>query len=553
MDQAPKSPPDHSFFTDLHFNYSVILAELPFAFVIYKIVTDQNGNFIDCKHQMINPAYEKLCGLSTNELINHDFFNLFPKAELYWREAFEKVYITQKNVTFSNYSIIFNRFLDVKIFSPEKNILAASFISNSKERKAKDKASERQKKIKSMFRAAPIGFGTIVSRIIIEANDTLLKLTGYNSQELIGQATSILYANPLDFEEIGTAYQEGNEWVNLRKETLWKKKDGSMIDVLLCLAPLNPGKPTEGIVFTALDISDRKENIRLLIENEKRLIESNNKFFAANESLNNANQSLIQLNTELAIAKLKAEEGERLKTAFLQNMSHEIRTPLNAIMGFSQLIEKQFNNPDLLRKYVGIVLQQGDYLLKIVDEILEISLLETGQVNVNNSKCEVNQLLDEILNYSQKMLHNQKKQHITLNLVKTSGRKRFIYTDITKLRQVFNNLIHNAIKYSNDGNIDFGVHAIRKDSIIFFVSDNGIGIPKDKFEYIFDRFKQIEPTDKVREGLGLGLSISRNLTQLLGGNIWLKSEPGEGSTFYFSVSQNLVSNKTNLFFNQSLS
>jgi signal transduction histidine kinase/ligand-binding sensor domain-containing protein len=237
----------------------------------------------------------------------------------------------------------------------------------------------------------------------------------------------------------------------------------------------------------------------------------------------------------LRASKEKAEESDRLKTAFLQNMSHEIRTPLNAILGFSDLLDDHFDDKETLAEFSNIIKQKGSDLLEIINEILDIARIESGSLGVTLESCNLNTLLTEIETFYkeyQKRL-NKETIHFIMNNKGIDLNAEFLL-DPGKIKQVFINLIGNAFKFTRAGTIEFGCCLYDANYLKFYVSDTGIGIQKEKQELIFERFRQINELN-YREGAGLGLSISKGLIQLLGGEIWLTSELNKGTTFYFTI------------------
>ena len=234
-------------------------------------------------------------------------------------------------------------------------------------------------------------------------------------------------------------------------------------------------------------------------------------------------------------AKEKAEESDRLKTAFLQNMSHEIRTPMNAIMGFSGLLARNFNNKEKLENFSKIIDQRCNDLLKIINDILDISKIESGQNSINLEPCNINELFDEIDVFFNDYKSRLNKQHINLFFQSPEGSFANIKTDKLKLKQVLINLITNALKFTETGSINC-ICKPEGDKLLFQISDTGIGIPSDKIDYIFERFSQIKQTTIQNiGGTGLGLPIVKGLVKLLGGRVWLESECNKGTTFYFTI------------------
>ncbi len=283
------------------------------------------------------------------------------------------------------------------------------------------------------------------------------------------------------------------------------------------------------------DITERKEA-------EIELSEKTEEIQTQNEEYQQLNEELIQTNVELLEAKEHAEQSDRLKTAFLQNMSHEIRTPMNAIMGFSELLVKQYNNKTKLEQFSKIINQRCADLLNIINEVLDVAMIESGQSPVTIEECKLVPLFSEISEFFKEFQNRQEKQHINFNVQIDCGTYgTVIRTDKVKLKQILINLIGNAFKFTDNGEIQVGCKLDNNQQLIFYISDTGIGIPFDKQEFIFERFAQLEPTPgRLYGGTGLGLSIVKGLIDLLGGKIWLESIPGKGTTFYFSFPHETV-------------
>ncbi|MCG6191256.1 hybrid sensor histidine kinase/response regulator [Maribellus maritimus] len=252
---------------------------------------------------------------------------------------------------------------------------------------------------------------------------------------------------------------------------------------------------------------------------------------------NNLEYEVRQRTEEIRKARQKAEENDRLKTAFLNNMSHEIRTPLNAIIGFADLMEKSDYDDKETKKFAHIINKRGNDLLVIVDDILDISKIESGQVSMYEEQCVLyNELFELTELYNVRKLQTD-KAHIELQFdCACVSEKEWVKIDIGKLRQVLSNLLNNAFKFTEKGKIELKCIAHENKMLLFSVSDTGIGIPKDKQERVFERFVQSENRLTIETGgTGLGLSIVKGIVDFLGGEVWLESTPDVGSTFYFTM------------------
>ncbi|MBK7031065.1 MAG: response regulator [Bacteroidales bacterium] len=247
----------------------------------------------------------------------------------------------------------------------------------------------------------------------------------------------------------------------------------------------------------------------------------------------NLEKTIEERTNELLRAKEKAEESDRLKTAFLANMSHEIRTPMNGILGFSDLLKKPGLTGNQQQMYIDIIEKSGARMLNIINDIVDISKIEAGLMKIDLVETDLNDQMEYTYSFFKPELEAKGIRFIFTNYLPVSD--TLIYTDREKTYAILTNLVKNAIKYTEKGTIEFG--CFRKGGFIeFYVKDTGIGIPKDRQEAIFERFIQADIADKMaRQGAGLGLSISKAYVEMLGGKIWVESEEGKGTTFYFTI------------------
>ena len=230
----------------------------------------------------------------------------------------------------------------------------------------------------------------------------------------------------------------------------------------------------------------------------------------------------------------KAKQAEKLKTAFIENISHEIRTPLNAIIGFSSLLEEEGLSTEQRKEYHELIYDCNTTLLRVIDDILQVSILETSQLILSIGDCQLNKIIDNLFTTYNSLLIKKGESAISLQISKSSN-DAIVKTDKTRLSQVLINLLDNAIKFTHSGNINFG-YTINEDYILFHVTDTGIGIKKKYHDLIFDRFYKIDDNkDELFRGTGIGLFLTKKIIESFGGDIWIESNFGDGSTFYFTI------------------
>ncbi len=270
---------------------------------------------------------------------------------------------------------------------------------------------------------------------------------------------------------------------------------------------------------TTIDITDKKQV-------EQKLQQQNQEYLALNEEYKTQNEKLI-------ISQKKAEENDMLKTKFIHNMSHEIRTPMNGILGFANILNNKDVTNTQKERFIKIIQSSGKQLLQIIDDILEISRLETKQVKIYEEKVCLNDVLLELFSIFD---IKAKEKKLSLYLERTlSEAQSTIITDKVKLNKILNNLLENAIKYTNDGFIEIGYKLI-DNNIKIYVKDTGIGIAPKNQKIIFERFSQEDNNlSKKTKGLGLGLSIAKENAELLGGKLNVKSKKGKGSEFFINM------------------
>ncbi|MBN1251666.1 MAG: PAS domain S-box protein [Bacteroidales bacterium] len=381
-------------------------------------------------------------------------------------------------------------------------------ISSRKE--SENNLIESEDRLKSLSNATFEAITISVNSEIIDVNDTAMKLFGFTYEEFIGGSVLMFVAE------------------NYKEKVTKKMLDGYE-------------KPYE---FVA--VKKDGTNFEVQVQGKNTIYKGQKARVTAIRDIT----SLKAIEKELVKAKIKAEESDRLKSAFLANMSHEIRTPMNGIIGFSELLGTPDISGDQREKYIDVIRQSSNQLLHIIDDILDISKIEVGEVKIVKGDFNANVLINDMKHIFDNEII---RRNLKVKLISKTGLRdvdAIIDSDQYRIRQVFTNLINNAIKFTKEGEIEIGytlitpnkkqtmpeLADIKENMLLFYVKDTGLGIVKEKQKLIFDRFRQSDEShSREYGGTGLGLSISKGLIEILDGNIWLVSESGIGSTFYFTL------------------
>jgi len=379
-----------------------------------------------------------------------------------------------------------------------RNVRIASIRDITEQKKAQKALIESEMKFREVVENA--GDGILISNLnkdIIEVNKSFLKMTGYTREELLYKPIKMIFSpealrnKPLRFDLLNKGQS-----VIIEREIVGKGDVRIPVEM--------NSKRTHANYYLAIirDLSERKRS----------------------------EEKLIITNKELIAAKEKAEESDRLKSAFLANMSHEIRTPMNGIIGFAELLKSSDCSNETHQEYLDVIISSGHQLLHIINDVLEISRIETGQVKLVTKPIVLNKLIQELQLFFTPAAEKNKNK-IETSLPSSEVR---IEGDEAKVKQVLTNLINNAIKFTESGVVRI---ILKEDQhqVSIAVSDTGIGIPPDYMSKIFDRFLQVDTENLLQGGTGLGLSISQKLVELMQGEIWVKSNMSSGSIFTFTL------------------
>jgi signal transduction histidine kinase len=288
-----------------------------------------------------------------------------------------------------------------------------------------------------------------------------------------------------------------------------------------------------------LTLRIREQNHRMVQERLLKNLDEKSKEIIVKEEIIKERKKVEKILIE---AKTKAELSEKLKTSFLQNISHEIRTPMNAIVGFSQLLKKEGLSIETRNEFIDSVFVNAESLLQLIDNILDLSKLETKQLEIKENYCRVHPILTKLEKTFLQRIQMEGKQGIALQKICPVDDSIQLLTDSARLEQILYNLLDNALKFTESGKISFG-YTVEEANLLFFVEDTGIGPSEDKIGIVFDLFRKVEDDRiKLYGGTGLGLTLAKYLVNILGGEINLDSKEGVGSKFYFNIPFNNSNN-----------
>lgn len=474
---------------------------------------DNNGNV-----KIFNRTAEVLTGYKKDEVLNKNWFtdlNIILKKDsdrlnnifkgLIENDG-EKANEVENSIITKHGEIKYILWQNNEIRENNKAVGTISFGLDISERRkfedelmaAMEKSEKNEKKYKNLVDTLQEGIWVIDENSkTIFINNRMSEMLGYNSDEMMGKRI-------FDFmDEDGVKKAEYN--VDRRKQGIMEqhdfefiRKNGEKIYTTLETGPLTDEKGNYiGAIAGVIDITERKK-----------------------------------MENELIDAKNKAEQSDKMKLEFLANMSHDLRTPMNSIIGFSDLLKANNLSKHERNDYLNTIISNGKFLMALIDDIIDISKIDAGNLSIENNEFEINKLMEELrLSYYKQM----KDKNIEIIIDVDVNKNIIINTDKYRLRQVLMNLIGNAIKFTNDGYVKFGYRIINNRLLEVYVEDTGRGIERQYQKVIFDRFKQIGNNNKFK-GAGLGLSIAKSLIELLGfKEIKLISELDKGSKFYFYV------------------
>ena len=459
-----------------------------------------------------NRAAQGMFGYTSEEIIHQSILQIISDKYLEYKDLNRLIKVWIQNKAGKTSELVarkkdgteFPVELSVSRWQSEDQNLITGIIRDVSERK--NAHIELQKLHSALKKSKEIVFMTDVDGVFSFVNDQFSNLYGFEPYEVLGIKTPRILKSPKNKRDFKAFWNTllnkqgipATQYTNITKY-------GEIIDV-------------EG---SADPIIDSQGNIIGFIGIQRDI-----------------RQRIVVLDS-LKEALSKAQESDKLKSEFLANISHELRTPLNAIIGLSSLIDSETSIDEVL-EYNDIIKSSGDHLLNIVENLIDISMIESKQLKSHKQPLKLKavlQELDELMRIKQKHFH---KNHLEFNLIiPEEYQEQTLNTDKIKLIKIFKSLIENAFYFTNEGYINYGYtmyHSEGKPVIKFFVEDTGIGIHEENQTTIFDLFRQVDGSlSRTHEGMGTGLSIAKKLVTLLGGTIWVNSVVGQGSTFFFTI------------------
>ena len=455
----------------------------------------------------VSPIVEKITGYKADELIGHTFFEYVAEEDLsraiaVFTDAMKRQ-LTNQVVEFKyrkKDGSLFDAEIHSQYFNDNGSCGVIGLLRDISERKLFE---NQLVKLSAAVEQSPAVVVITDSHGTIEyVNPRFSKLTGYSIEEATGKNPQILQSGLTPksvYDDLWKTILSGNIW---RGEWQNKKKNGELF--------------WESVVMSA-------------ILNSEGIITN---FVAVKEDIT-AQKKMLQ---DLIAAKEKAEESDRLKSAFLANISHEIRTPMNGILGFSELLKEPHLSGDEMAEFIDLIQKSGHRMLNLINDLIDISRIDAEETKVEITETPLNELLQDIHAFF-KPDALSKGLRLTLTTGLSDG-ESLMNTDSGKLTQILTNLVNNALKFTIKGGVDFGYR--RKENMLeFYVIDSGIGIPVEMRDKVFDRFQQVDNSlTRGYEGAGLGLSITNSFVKLLGGKIHVESTDGAGTTFSFTLPYN---------------
>lgn len=538
--------------------YRELFLKTSCGFLTFEIKLDHAGTPLEFLISELNPVAESVLDKKTAHVAGKSIADVlqesFKDTDPDWLDTFQQVAKTGVSGEMEFFSENLQRWYKIHVIRINANTLATMFIDITKETEQIIECLETDYKlrIESRLRELLMEIASTYVNLPLESVESTIQKSLADMAMFVHADRAYIF----DFNEQDETCTNTHEWcgqgispqiddlqnVPLASEWIRTFRKGEQM-YIPDVSSLPPGLAKEVLepqeIKSLLAIPLMQDSICIGFVGFDSVLQSHTYSESEQQILSIFAQMLVNIRLrkaaeeELIRAKEKAEESDRLKSAFLANMSHEIRTPMNGILGFSQLLKEPGLNCEEQQEYIHVIEQSGERMLNVINDLINISKIEAGQMDVTISKTNINEQLDYLHTFF-KPEADRKGLQLTRSCP-FSQDQAYIETDREKLYAIMTNLIKNAHKFTEKGSIEFG-YELKDDDILFFVKDTGIGIPENKLKEVFGRFVQADTSfTSDYEGSGLGLAICKAYAELLGGTIWLESEHGLGSTFFFTI------------------
>ncbi|MBR4266045.1 MAG: PAS domain-containing protein [Bacteroidales bacterium] len=506
-------------------SFKMLFENMSSGFIYMKAIANDEGEIVDHHILDVNSTFEILFNVERSEVLGKKLSEVVSFMD----DILIKI-LAKTSRSGSSYSDNFffkplKKHFEVRTYSPRKGYSAAVFNDIKAEMEIRNDLIVKNEISKAFALGHNTDLYKVVLNLVLKATNSPYGYIGY----LSNKGDIVCFACNDDKIQV-VVDEHGNERIvdissMISSHCIASKKQeiGSGLHKHILSTPVIDNDKVIGLIGTAGAVNNYNQKAKSFIQGLANYISP---LMAAEIKDRNYRRDLVE-------AKERAEENEKLKSSFLANISHEIRTPMNGITGFCELLAKADNLTEKQQKYISIIIKSSRQLLHIVEDIMDMSKLQTQQAKLNVAPLHLNKMLDEI-EIMMSAISNEK--HIELVVNKgLADDAAYIYADSYKLKKILESLISNGIKFTNVGSVSFG-YQLEDDSLVFKVADTGIGIRKELHEGIFSSFRQAENLmERKYSGVGIGLSISKGFVDLMNGKIWLESEPGNGSTFFVKI------------------
>ncbi len=485
--------------------FSALFENGPIGVAYHEMIYDEFGKSIDYRFLDANKSYRELTGIDPRGKTVKQAFPGIENDVFDWIGTYGTVVSTGKSIRFEQFLQFNKRWYDCVSYRYKPNHFVSAFLEITKRKSAEEALKESELKFRTVAdQTSDWVYWIGEDQQIFYMSPACKKITGYDPEEFISKPQllkEIVYSGDSDsilhYKSQILLEENRNKVYDLEIRVIGK--DGTLVWINHISSPIfNEHGKYMGRRISNRDITEKKKMI-----------------------------------TDLIKAKERAEESDRLMSSFLANMSHEIRTPMTGILGFTELLKEPNLSVKEQMEFIHIIEISGARMLNIINDIMSISKVESGQMEVYISETNINTQIDYLYTFFKP---EAEKKGLQLFFKKTlSSQEAILRTDKEKIYSILTNLVKNAIKFTPTGSIEFGYE--RKDEYLeFFIKDTGPGIREEHKHFIFERFRQgSESLSRNYEGAGLGLTISKAFVEMLGGKIWVESTVGKGSTFYFTI------------------